>query len=620
MCVKDGLMRIHPWLAALSSVGLLFAAGERSAPAQQTTDLVVQSSAFDEALEGHVQLTAGSQPEESVSEPAQVRGQSPGGPPVVFEPAYTSNNPAALWPSATPPSYQPYPQISPYYHPNVAQTSTYNRQGLWFKEMLFRERKYFMTLEYLMVRYRDPGNSVVGADPARFFRVDRSATAGAAGAGTAVTGGVTGLFIGNNGLGGPAEFGLTTGPTTQRLAVGPGVFPFPFIFQAAAQTTRVAVLDENLFPIRTLGHFDNPLKADGMRARWGYTNEDGSGLMLTGWFGTEGRDRFKMGWDAFNGIEVDQAFIIANSPTGGDAPIFPRNGGLPLLARNDFILGDENTLGYTGETTKFDVLFQYEINAFATGGAMHLYHEPVYKRKWVTVRPTFGARYQYLDERFAFRGIDSGFGYNTSNLGAGGAAGQQAVPTYRPTSAEIFPVTDTLGNSFFYEANLESKTFSHMAGPEAGFRYDFGEGQHFSVWGQSTIALLANHEKIQLTGRNIGDPVNYFEVTGDNFTDPGSGIDTRFSKEEKHTHASPMFEQAVYIDMDVFRFFPLLNKLHVLENARFRTGYTYTVIGSVARPAELIEWRAFPDLPSIRSDQRKTWSTHNWSFAVDWQF
>jgi hypothetical protein len=356
-------------------------------------------------------------------------------------------------------------------------------------------------------------------------------------------------------------------------------------------------------------------------------NEDGSGLMLTGWFGTEGHDRFKLGWDAFNGVAVDQAFILANAPVGGDAFVFPRNGSLPLLTRDDFLNSGANplteltTLGYTGISTKFDVLFQYDIDAFATGGALHLYHEPVYKRKWVTVRPTFGARYQYLDERFGFRGIDSGFGYNTSNLiVAGGGAGQQAAPTYRPTAAEIFPVTDTLGNSFFFEANLESKTFSHMAGPEAGFRYDFGQGEHFSIWGQSTIALLANHEKIQLTGRNIGDPVNYFLVTGDNYTDPASGIDTRFSKEESHTHASPMFEQAVYIDMDVFRFVPILNKLHVLESARFRTGYTYTVIGEVARPAELIEWRAFPDLPGIRSDQRKTWSTHNWSFAVDWRF
>lgn len=623
MCVKDGLMRIHPWLAALSSACLLMAAGESSARAQQPAGAVYEPGRFAEAVEGRVRLTSAATDAQPAS---QVRSQSPG---AGFQPAYATQNPGVLWPPGAPPqTFHPYPQISPYYPPNVSRDSTYNRDGLWFREMLHRDRDYFMTLEYLLVRNRNPGNATVGAEPAPVLIVNPSTPGGGGGggAGGVVAGGLIGVPISNYGLGGPAQFGIFTGGTFQRVSVGPGVFPFPFVFESTAQVTRNSVLDETLFPIRTLGHFENHFKSDGMRARWGYFNEDDSGLMLTGWFGTEGKDRFQHGHDAYHGIIVDQDFILNNSPTGGAGFVFPRNGALPLTTRNDFLdtgldpLSELTALGFTGITTKFDVLYQMDVTSFAAGGALHWYHEPIYKRKWVTVRPTIGARYQYVDERFAFRGIDSGFGYTLDfgSAGAGGAGNQ--VPTFRPDADSLFPVLDDAGNGFFFEANLNSQIDSHMAGPEAGIRYDFGSGKHFGIWGQSTFALLANHERINITGRNIGDPVNYWLVTGDNFADPTDGIDTNFKTTETHTHASPMFEQSVFFDMDVFRYIPYLNKMHMLANARFRTGYTYTVIGSVARPGHVIDWRAFPDLPTIDGDDRKTWHTHNWSFAVDWEF
>jgi hypothetical protein len=622
MCVKDGLMRIHPWLAALSSACLLMAAGENSARAQQPAGAVYESGGFGDALEGRVRLTSAASEEQPAS---QVRSQSPG---VGFQPPYGSQDPGVLWPPGAPPqTFNPYPQISPYYPPNISRDETYNRNGLWFREMLHRDRDYFMTLEYLMVRYRDPGNAWVGARPVPVLLANPIApTGGGGGTGAAgtVAGGLVGVTVYNYGLGGPAQFGIFTGGTFQRVSVGPGVFPFPFVFESTAQVARNSVLDETLFPIHTLGVIQDHIKSDGMRARWGYFNEDDSGLMLTGWFGAEGGDRFQRGRDRYNGIFVDQAFILNNSPTGGSGFVFPRNGALPLTTRPDFLdtggdpLTELTALGFTGITTKFDVLYQLDVSSFAAGGALHWYHEPVYKRKWVTVRPTFGARYQYLDERFVFRGIDSGLGYDLDFGTAGGA--QNQIITFRPDAASLFPVLDDAGNGFFFEANLNSQIDSHMAGPEAGIRYDFGSSKHFGIWGQSTFALLANHERINITGRNIGDPVNYWLVTGDNWADPTDGIDTSFKVTETHTHASPMFEQSVFIDMDVFQYIPYLNKMHMLSNARFRTGYTYTVIGSVARPGNVIDWRAFPDLPRIDGADRKTWHTHNWSFAVDWTF
>jgi len=623
MCVKDGLMRIHPWLAAISSLCLLIAAGEHSARAQQATQAVFESGKFDDAVEGRVSLKSTSTSTDPVS---QLRGQSPG--PMAFNPAQPPTNPAAMWPQGAPPqSFHPYPQISPYHPANVAMDTTYNRKGLWFREMLHRNRDYFMTLEYLLIDYGKPANTWIGADPAPFFTNDPSAGA-AGGAGTTVSGSLVGVTVDNMGLAGPALFGFGDSTGLQRVTIGPGVYPFPFIFPGPDQTARQALVDENLFPIHTLNNswFKDGSQTDGMRARWGYFDEDGSGLMLTGWFGTESSGLFRSGRASYNGVDVTQAFIFANAPPGGSALVFPRNGALPLLVRDDFMntgldpIPELVTLGFSGMAQKFDVLFEYDFTQFAAGGALHWYHEPIYKRKWVTVRPTIGARYQYLDERFRFRGIDSGLGYDVTQLvGGGGAGGNQGAPTYRPSDTDIFAVVDDVGNGFFFEANLRSEIDSHMAGPEAGIRYDFGNSKHFSIWGQSTVALLANHQRMSLTGQNIGDPINYFLVTGDNWADPTDGIDTQFKDEKTHTSASPMFEQSVFLDIDIFKYVPILKNMHVLEDARFRTGYTYTVIGGVNRPADVIVWNSFPDTPNIRTD-RKTWDMHNWSFAVDWEF
>lgn len=616
-------MRIHPWLAAFSSLCLLIAAGESSARAQQASSAVFESSEFDDAIEGRVTLKSTSTSTDAMS---QLRGQSPG--PMAFNPAYGPPNPAAMWPQGAPPeTFHPYPKISPYYSPNIGTDTTYHRNGLWFRELLHRNRDYFLTLEYLLVGYRRPGNSTVGADPAPFFTTNPSPTNVGGGAAGTVSGGLVGVVVNNYGLAGPALFGLGDSGGIQRVSVGPGVFPYPFLFDAPAQATRQAVVDEDLFPIHTVDNcwFNGGREADGMRVRWGYFDEDGSGLMLTGWFGDEGRGRFVRGTDNYNDVPVTQAFIFANSPPGGFAPVFPRNGALPLITRDDFLdsganpLTDLVTTGFDGITQKFDVLFDYDFRTSAAGGALHWYHEPIYKRKWVTVRPTVGARYQYVDERFGFRGIDSGLGYDALQLGTAAGGNNQGVPTYRPATTDIFAVVDDVGNGFFFEANLKSEIDSHMAGPEAGVRYDFGTSKHFSIWGQSTFALLANHQRINLTGQNIGDPINYWLVTGDNWADPTDGINTQFKDEKTHTSASPMFEQSVFLEIDIFRYIPILKNLHVLEDAQFQTGYTYTVIGAVNRPADVIVWNSFPEFPAIRSD-RSTWDTHNWSFAINWKF
>lgn len=616
-------MRIHPWLAALSSVLMLMAAGESSAQSHKRSSPGVS---FEEAVAGRAHLSS-----EFFGNPSlTVRGQSgyasygPGNG-LGFQPAYSNNNPANIWPPQTPPSYQPYPAISPYFPPNVSRDSTYNDRGLWFRELLHRKRDYNFSLEYLFTHYRGPGNHTIGENPLPVRLTDNS---------------LQGFILDNYGLGGPATFGPSAGLSAeQRVIVGPGVLPYPAIFEAADDDARTLQVDSRAFPVRTLGLFSNQIEADGIRARWGVNNEDGTGLMLTGWYGGLGEERFQLGRDHWNGVPITQDLILANTPDNGFVPVFPRNGVVPLefpqnsagTIANDQGIGG-NPFEITGLSQKFDVLFQADVETRAFGSTLNLYHEPIWKRKWVTVRPTLGARYVYVDDRFRFRGIDSGLQYTVDDVGgggggggAGGGGGGTGVPTYRPTAASVHVPTDIndVPIDLFFEAILRSDVHSHMAGPEAGFRYDFGQSENFALWGQTTFALLANHERVKITGNNIGDPLDYFLLTqattgtGVNFTDPD--VDASFEDTNSHTHASPMFEQTINMEANLLKYVPVINQVHFLEQAQFQAGFTWTVIGRMARAGDSIKWKAFPDTPFVNIDYR-TWSMYSWNFGLHWTY
>ncbi|MCA9073946.1 MAG: hypothetical protein KDA93_02850 [Planctomycetaceae bacterium] len=640
-------MRIPTWIAALSSILLLLAAGETSA---QSPDHSVTPASFEDALTGRVSLTSfaeiGQPPE---ADKPQIRGQSTpyayppgaGG----FHPAYGNNNPGAIWPANTPHSFQPSPGISPYYPPNVSKQQTYNRDGLWFKEILHRKRDYFFTTEYLYTNYRGPGNATIGETPLPLVPAGLgfvNNTGANAGATAGATGGnsIVGFPISNFGLGGaPANFGLGAGGFAglQRVPVGPGIIPFAILPDAAPLDDATYETTPGAFPTRNMTIFED-VNAHGIRGRFGFMDERGTGVMLTGFWAGLGQENVEYGYTNWNGIPITQDLILANS-AGGDVPVSALYGSVPLEFAEGFDavpVGGETLNQYTGNAQKFDTFFQVMTQTSAFGGNLNLYHEPIYKRKWVSLRPTYGARYLYMDDRFAFRGIDSGLSYtiNGAAAGGGGAANQggntNVGATFRPTTATSPTGVGLNPGDLFLDANLKSNVDSHMAGPEAGLRYDFGQSKNFSIWGQSTFGLLANHEQVRISGRNIGDPVSFYLDTllspngPDNFlvddpTDPDDLFDEGFDNRESHTHASPLFEQSVFVQANVLKHVPVINKFHIFESAQFQAGYTLTVIGNVARAGDSIRWKAFPDEPHPDIDYQ-TWSMQNWSLAVNWIF
>ncbi|MEZ6054438.1 MAG: hypothetical protein R3C02_24130 [Planctomycetaceae bacterium] len=451
-------------------------------------------------------------------------------------------------------------------------------------------------------------------------------------------------------FGSPGSTG-TTGNATggfgglQRVVVGPGIIPYALLPNEDASDATYAT-DAGLFPYRDMTIF-GAINAQGIRSRWGFMDETGYGMMLTGFWGGHGKDVIAFGYTDWNGIPITQDLILANSGTattggaGGGAggatagggtsavPVSGLFGSVPLEFAEGFIprVDGEGLYGFTGTSQKYDTFYSIATETSALGANLNLYHEPLYKRKWVTVRPTYGARYLYIDDRFRFRGIDSGLSYTITGAttgGAGGAGGGNqgggagaSGSTFRPASATIPVDADGLVVDLFLDSNLNSNVDSHMAGPEAGIRYDFGTSKNFSIWGQSTFGLLANHEQVRISGENIGDPIAFLLISDTNFLDPD--IDTRFDNQESHTHASPLFEQSIFVEANVLKYVPIINKFHLLEQAQFQAGYTLTVVGNVARAGDSIRWKAFPDTPHPEIDYQ-TWSMQNWSLAVHWDF
>ncbi|HBL43048.1 MAG TPA: hypothetical protein DDZ90_06595, partial [Planctomycetaceae bacterium] len=96
----------------------------------------------------------------------------------------------------------------------------------------------------------------------------------------------------------------------------------------------------------------------------------------------------------------------------------------------------------------------------------------------------------------------------------------------------------------------------------------------------------------------------------------------QFSDYQTHTHVSPLFEQSIFAEMNLFDKVPVLKRMKLLEEAKLKVGYTYIVAGEVTRPYESILWTGMPTrglFPSI-DVKREKWSVGTWSVGLDWNY
>ena len=341
------------------------------------------------------------------------------------------------------------------------------------------------------------------------------------------------------------------------------------------------------------------LNNDGMRLTGGFTNADGSGLLLNAQFSDAETATFdaraialanrmdtltalqlqasggRPSGVAFNaggrsdydimqndilapGVAFDSTDSIGYGIYGSTFDVLDRTVlnlyGMPVLTGDPQLATNEQN----GGTVPYDLqyILQHQLNTY--GGSIDWAFTPTIDRDNLVVRPIFGGRYCRVDESFYFYG-------ESTLLSYGPADGDS------PVNAKVFPVGDgvTAGTGtnatiipdtpgedgdpdfraptntthLIVKSFINSYVTSNLAGPEFGFQYELGKGKGVRFTGSTRVAAMFNEEKIHLSGDNIGNFMGV-EVTPDPVT--GANLLTRMF--DTNTSQGP--SQNAFTDQD----------------------------------------------------------------------
>lgn len=512
-----------------------------------------------------------------------------------------------------------FPQMTPFEH--QFQQHRVDKNGLWTFRASNDGKKYFMSMEALFGRYQDPG----------------------------------GALIGNVG-------------TQSYLQMVEDE-----LIDATDQDTYDQYNDNTGLPYFDQQYFNKvpKLNAPGVRIRWGWINDDDSGFELTGWWITQASSS----WSAIENsthkpdpanqaimdillsppdyIDPSGTGVVSSIPGVTTAEIntvlqneLMNLGGLPL---------DDGTVN--GVTVPYDLDFRVKSISQAWGTNATWLSTPIVDKKALKVRGLAGARYMQVREGFGFVGRDSGLLYSDATNIAGirpdlklfskptgtdenqdgivdnagvvedSSTGGGGGNTGTSTAFFVAPVDPITGQAVQpYTTWVNSTVRTHLAGPEVGFQFDLG-GDKFKIWGQTKLGIMANQEQIKLSGNNVGmgiraDPDSTDRPKALIDPTPANPNPNAFSSTQNHTHVSPLFEQSIFMEMALFDKVPVLKRMKMLEEAKFKFGYTYIVAGEIARPYDSIRWQGMPTrglFPSIDVD-RQSWSVGTWSIGIDWLY
>lgn len=306
-------------------------------------------------------------------------------------------------------------------------------------------------------------------------------------------------------------------------------------------------------------------RTGGIDLRWGYENPDDSGFGIRALWLQESKSKSSSGTGAGDFFTPEFLFD---------------NGGITF---ND---------GAGGVTQGYDRLYNLTYNQQMAQGAFDFVRTPWMKGEFYSIAPMFGARYMFVNEKFAFYGSESNLTYfYTSN-------GPITVGTQGPNPNGI-PAFDA-----FFRSEVET----HLFGPHLGLQYHLG-GDYLKLGGYTQGALLGNIENLSLKGRNLGD----------GFNNDFRFVDTFFSQKIRNSHVSPLFEQYFYAEAPLFRLVPYLNKWNILKEAKVKVAATYFAVGEVSRPESNIIYNGFPLVPELKTERSK-WAASVYSFGVDWKY
>ncbi len=593
-------MRVQPWLTPILSL-LLLVSYARNAQAQVVPGM--QTSAVHSV--GNLGSTE-----------MPYAGLPPG---------YTGGNQGFVHAAGgAPDGAQPWPTITPY-DPMFSQHYTEN--GLWHR-ITNNSKSYWATFDYIRTISKGP-HGIVGAESGVQSYKDEFLP-----------------IISNAPISDQATADQFRGTNTMNLTNSIGQF-------------AAGVPQFNYYNWQNSSQLGKN-RSDGLRLRAGFFNPDDSGLSLELLWSARDpntwsvRTRSAINTTALNYSNLDfsgndprdyEATLlrVLNSPTGFLTDVAP----LDLEEIIETTLKNLRGLpvfdgSFAGTTIPFDLEFTIEHSAEQYGAVASWYATPIVRKKGLLVRPLVSVRYFNLGEQFRFRGRDSGLVYdNQQTLGDPLIPGLKLHPVPNGLDDNTDGIIDNAGDSEAgggagggaavdavqfdefkiavapYTAYLNAETRTHLAGPEVGLRYDLGS-DHFKFWGQTKVALLANHETTRIEGDNIGAATK-----GDLLNPtPTNATPNKFSDKEDHNHVSPMFEQGIYMDAQLFHYVPVLNRISLFDEANFQLGYTVVVIGEVARPHESIKWLGNPSqglFPKV-STSRESWWTQYWNFGLGWTY
>lgn len=509
-----------------------------------------------------------------------------------------------------------FPQMTPF--EKMFQQHRVDKNGLWSYRSSNAGKQYFYSMEALFARYANPGGALLGD-------------------------------------------------------------PNAISYLNLVEDQIVAAQDQDFFDQFSenggLNYFDSvhfnkvpSLDAPGARLRWGWTNDDQSGFELTGWWIA----RADPSWSAIEQSThkpdpANQAIMdILLSPPNFIDPsgtgVVSAIPGVTTAQINTILQNELMNLGglplddgsVNGVTVPYDLDFRIKAVSQAWGTNATWMSTPIVDKNNFKLRGLAGARYMKVREGFGFVGVDSGLLYSDATNIAGIRDDLKLFSLPTGTDENQDGIVDNAGvvedggttggtgtSTAFFVAPLDpvtglpvtptttfvnSKVDTHLAGPELGIQFDIG-GDKFKIWGQTKVGIMANQETIELEGDNVGMIVRADPTDTDRpkaLIDPTAADPNpnAFTDRQTHTHISPMFEQSIFMEMAIFDKVPVLKRMKLLEEAKFKFGYTYIVAGEVARPYDSILWQGMPTrglFPSINV-KRESWSVGTWSVGIDWLY
>ncbi|MCY2962174.1 MAG: hypothetical protein NT069_00735 [Planctomycetota bacterium] len=318
------------------------------------------------------------------------------------------------------------------------------------------------------------------------------------------------------------------------------------------------------WPARRLNGFGD-LDHFGVRSTFGWENYDHSELQISGWV-------------LFNNkVSLTGFGQTPNDSTDIDPYVFR----LPLA--NGSTTG--TVISYDGQ-----LLLQYDQLMY--GADFDYWATPFYEGKNVMLRMEMGVKYAYIQEKFLMQASDSGQEYQyTGDDG---------------TITPVVPILNLAQPIDPFTTTIASRVTSNLVGPMIGVRADLG-GDAFKVWGTLKTGALANIERSEVFGNNVRDQV------GQSIFGPGPAT----TRSREHVYVTPVFETAIAGEFGFFSYLPVLKQIPILNLSKLRIGYNYTIIGSLSRPGQVIQYNY--DVPDLKT-KRQNFGFSSVNFGLNWTF